>query len=384
MASIKHPVAYSEAAQAIIRIADAPRSQGMLYICLHCGQRMSAVVLVTQKTPHFRHTAPETQCDLDDALHTYAIKMIQQAHAEARENGVPYTLTRGCRKCGEGYSTNIDLADGWECTAEKSIVPHTRSDLAFTRADGRQLAIEVVNTHEIEPATRTAYLTAQIPVAVVRVTWDGLESLLRGLYRSDTSLNFGSNTCTPCENRQRAKEDQLRLRKATVDAVLSKMSRDWSAPVPSPWDYGRNRTWMYPSTKEKVFTSACILMELGFHQYNLRKPWLFRYPIHKRQRVFLYADLGGSDIIPIYKDTAAMLYVYGSPLSDDDDGHAECCGTPIGNYILEKASERLQRFGVEVRTSFFSHVQVVRMEAGLPLYQPLHQRREREAIEETY
>ena len=122
MASIKHPVAYSEAAQAIIRIADAPRSQGMLYSCLHCGQRMSAVVLVTQKTPHFRHTAPETQCDPDDALHTYAIKMIQQAHAEAQENGVPYTLTRGCEKCGEGYSTNIDLADGWDCAAEKLIV----------------------------------------------------------------------------------------------------------------------------------------------------------------------------------------------------------------------------------------------------------------------
>ena len=128
---------------------------------------MSAVVLVTRKSPHFRHTAPDPQCDPVSALHTYAIRMIQQAHSDAQEIGSVYTLTRLCEgqappppwdiKCS-GYAMKINLANGWECDDEKSIVPHTRSDLVFTHSDGRQIVVEVVNTHKMEPEDRGCLL----------------------------------------------------------------------------------------------------------------------------------------------------------------------------------------------------------------------------------
>ena len=43
---------------------------------------------------------------------------------------------------------------GWQSKTEKSIVEGTRSDLIFSQDDGRQIIIEVVNTHSIEPETR--------------------------------------------------------------------------------------------------------------------------------------------------------------------------------------------------------------------------------------
>ena len=87
-----------------------------MYSCVHCDQRMSAVVQVSLMSPHFRHTAPELQCDPDLALHTYAIRMIQQAHADAQETRGEYKFTRPCKAGISGcknHATNINLAKGW-------------------------------------------------------------------------------------------------------------------------------------------------------------------------------------------------------------------------------------------------------------------------------
>ena len=339
------PVAYSVTEEAIIHIGDAPRERGVRYSCVHCDQRMSAVVLVTRKTPHFRHTAPEVRCDPDAALHTYAIKMIQQAHADAQESEVEYMLMRPCRECEylhcQNYATELDLAESWECAVETSIAPHTRTDLAFTHPDGRQIAVEVVNTHDMEPETEAAYKRAGVPVAIVRVEWETIGGLLDGL-AIRSSRNFGSDMCDECEHKQKAVADRLDRRRHTVDIVLSKMNRRRSSkPLFRPWYYGKPKlfsdapTPMYPRTQRKVFANAIILTELGFVQHNPQKPWLFRYPIHEKQNVILYTDLGGSDVVPIYDDTAAMLYVFGPSLSDDyDDGHYECIsGSPISHYM---------------------------------------------------
>ena len=368
--AITYPVAYSVTEEAIIHITDAPRERGVRYSCVHCDQRVSAVVLVTRKTPHFRHTDPEVRCDPDAALHTYAIKMIQQTHNVAQERGIQYMLTRPCREGGyrhcQNFATEIDLAEGWECADEESIVPHTRTDLAFTHSDGRQIAVEIVNTHEMEPETESAYRSAGVPVAIVRVEWETIRDLLNGL-DIHSSRNFDKDVCDECGQRQKESADRLDRRRRTVDIVLSRMDRRRSSkPLFRPWYYGKpgmfsdSPTPMYPRTQRQVFANAIILTELGFIQHNPQKPWLFRYPIHEKQNVILYADLGGSDVVPIYEDTAAMLYVFGSSLDDDDeDGHYECCSrSPISHYIIEEAGKRLQQFGVDVRTGFLSAEQM--------------------------
>ena len=376
--AITYPVAYSIEGQSIIHIGDAPRERGHRYSCVHCRQAMSAVVLVTRRAPHFRHTNSD-HCDPDDALHTYAIQMIQQAHAAAVDAGRTYMLTRPCADC-ESLATEIDLTDGWEYDTEKSIVPPTRSDVVFTDLEGRQLAVEVVVTHMMERETEAAYSNAGIPVAIVRPTWETVGQLLDKLL-VDESRNFDTDACPSCEGVRKKRlaeyeaarlrcEHVYRTRRRTVDRVLTRMERRQSSgSLFCPWYYGKlgefsnHPTPMYMPTQRKVFANAIILTELGFEQHNLHKPWLFRYPIHKGQRVILYADLGGSDVVPVYKDTAAMLYVFGQSLYDDDEtGHAECCvGSPIVNYIVIEAAKRLQRLGVDVRTGFESPVQVERL-----------------------
>ena len=368
-----YPVAYSVSDQKIISITDAPSERGRQYSCVHCGQRMSAVVLVTRMSPHFRHTAPELQCDPVSALHTYALRMIQQAHSDAQETGSEYTLTRLCEgqappsswgiKCS-GYATEINLAEGWECDDEKSIVPHTRSDLLFTHSDGRQIVVEVVNTHEMEPETEAAYKRAGVPVTIVNVEWDTVERLLGGLL-VDESRNFDSDICNKCDDRRAEAEQRLERRKRYVDNVLSRMTRQ---PAHSPrfrsWLYAKHSTQMFPNTQRKVFANAKILTEVGFRQHNPSKPWLFQFLINRKEKVILYADLGGSDVVPIYEDSAAMLYVFGESLSDDiDHGHYECCtGSAISHYIIEEFGKRLQQFGVDVRTGFLAPENVEHVE----------------------
>ncbi len=379
-AVVAFPAAYSIEEQSIVRIEDAPTERGHRYSCVHCKQAMSAVVLATRRAAHFRHTAPEGRCDPDDALHTFAIRMIQQAHDAAVASDGRYLFARSCVKC-KGLATEIDLADGWKSDAEKSIVPRTRSDLVFSHADGRRLAVEVVVSHEMESEAEAAYRDSSIPVGIVRPQWDTVERLLDDLVVDD-SQNFRPHRCAKCDAAEKERNAELEAdrirregtfhkRQRSVDTVLAKMERRRSSrPLFRPWYYGKSRmlssdpTPMYPQTQRRVFANAIILTELGFEQHNQRKPWLFRYPIHKGQDVILYADLGGSDVVPIYEDTAAMLYVFGQSLyADDDTGHAECCtGSPISRYIVVEAASRLQQFGVDIRTGFMSPVHTERLE----------------------
>ena len=46
----------------------------------------------------------------------------------------------------------------------------------------------------------------------------------------------------------------------------------------------------------------------GVSTSGWESPNLFRYRIKNNPRVFIYVDLGGSDVVKIYEDSAAMLY----------------------------------------------------------------------------
>ena len=199
----------------------------------------------------------------------------------------------------------------------------------------------------MEPETEAAYKRAGVPVTIVNVEWDTVERLLGGLL-VDEARNFDSDICNKCDDRRAEAEQRLERRKRYVDNVLSMMSRQ---PAHSPrfrsWLYAKHSTQMFPNIQRKVFANAIILTEVGFRQHNPSKPWLFQFLINRKEEVILYADLGGSDVVPIYEDSAAMLYVFGESLSDDiDHGHYECCtGSAISYYIIEEFGKRLQQFG---------------------------------------
>ena len=363
ISEIQYPVAFNHLND-LVKIEDAPNQRGLRYTCVHCRNRMSAVVLVKKRNPHFRHTKSST-CDPDSALHSTAIEIIRKAHNESQSDQTPYLLTRSCEtKTFEEYdlrsclnmATEIDVADAWESKTEKSIVAGTRSDLIFSHDDGRQIIIEVVNTHSMEPETENAYRKSGIPVAVVRVDWKTVNRLWKGVH-SQESRNFISDECDDCKNHRLKAEADFERRRKIVDRALAKMRRQSSPDAQfrpfyqaRPKDFSVKPTAIFMNIQRRVFANAIILTELGFVQSNpSEKPWLFTKTIHitpdvNMQDVILYADLGGSYKIPIYEDTAALLYTsleFGGPLKD-----------PVMNaYIVREFGERLQKEGVRVRIS---------------------------------
>ena len=204
---VAYPVAYSLTGEKLIHIRNAPRRQGERYSCAHCGEAMSAVVKVERMAPHFRHTAQP--CDADDALHSYGIEVIRQSHTSAKKQGRQYllrmrcmcrhTILRDCRARCEFRFDYTDLADGWICAVEKSIVVGTRSDIVFSHADGRQIVVELVNTHEMEPETRERYQEAGVWVAIVRLDWEVVQVLFHCIW-IDSTFNLWSlgAMCGPC------------------------------------------------------------------------------------------------------------------------------------------------------------------------------------------
>ena len=378
MAEIQYPVAFNHLND-LVKIEDAPNQRGLRYTCVHCRNRMSAVILVKKRKPHFRHTKSST-CDPDSALHSTAIEIIRKAHNGSQAKHTQYLLTRPCEtktfveydlKSCINMATEIDFADGWQSKTEKSIVEGARSDLIFFHDDGRQIIIEVVNTHSMEPETETAYRKSGIPIAVVRVEWDTVSDFWEGIH-TEESRNFTNDECDECESERLKAEATFERRCKIVDGELVKMRRQ-SSPDAKFRPFYEARPKVFPvkptpifmKTQRKVFANAIILTELGFVQSNpAKKPWLFTKTIHKTPDVrtpdvrtpdvrtpdvrtpdvILYADLGGSDVIPIYKDTAALLY---TSLAFDPKDPA------VNAYIVREFGERLQKEGVQVRISFY-------------------------------
>lgn len=255
----------------------------------------------------------------------------------------------------------IQVADG---TTEHRIGERW-VDVLWRNEQMQKLAVEVhYSNRKDEDYARDAQQWG-LPVIELTVTDEDdavdvgelLERLCESEWVSKPSEPFYSDD--PSQSRLPARYLELRHRHLqlvrVVDGAVAEMSRDAGAVTTlRPWYMGKYQTPMYPRTQRLVFANAIILAELGFVQDNPEKPWLFRYSIHKRTRVILNADLGGSDEVSINEDTAAMLYVSGTGLADDLEEYCypleHHTAIPIKQYIIDKFGERLQHFGVDVRT----------------------------------
>ena len=125
--------------------------------------------------------------------------------------------------------------------------------------------------------------------------------------------------------------------------------RPWYQVLKTGWGLVNRPVQMFPSTQRLVFANAIILTELGFKQHNPAKPHLFRYLIRRKPCIFMYADLGGSDVEKIYEDTAAMLYV--PDLSAEPE---------LEQYTIRQFGRKLRGFGVNVKVGFQSRADLER------------------------
>ena len=330
---------------------------------------------------HFAHKA-DVKCtskpDPDNALHRYAQDIILDGFNCSKEGGVEYLLGVKCTGfhtdiCDGQLAYNVALPDS-RMAKEVSVIQHTRSDLVLFKTNNSKLILEVVNTHSLDADTKERYLQSKIPVFIRTLTWDNLPELSTK-FISDEALNIESKPlCVQClqrkesfdaeRKRELAKEEKRkekrRYRKQIIDRAIKRLVRTrCREPQFRPWYKVKKEIWpplapevnMYPKTQKFVFANAIILTELGFKQHNPEKPWLFRFKIHEEGK-YIYADLGGNTDVPIYRDTAAMLY---APDLEDDNHLAQ--------YAVEQFAHTLLSHGVNMRVgvrSGYGHVDPIR------------------------
>ena len=160
VSGVRYPFAATNDGQ-VEAIEDARR--GGAYTCLGCGAAMVARRGAV-RVAHFAHKPPTETCgDPDRGLHEVAKALIVQGFTAALEAGGEYLAGFGCEDCGQDVSGNVALA-GRTIAAERSVVEGTRSDVVIDRGEKPPLIVEVVVSHDPEPATLDRYQQAGVPV----------------------------------------------------------------------------------------------------------------------------------------------------------------------------------------------------------------------------
>ena len=344
--------------------------RGNPFTCLGCGRAMVAKK-GRKRQAHFAHNPPHSDgCDPDTALHQMAQALVLAHFDDALAKGRPYLLGRSCRDCNAILSRNIAV-EGSYIKPEQELVEGTRTDVVVCFLHEPPVALEIIVTHDLEDDTRAKYEDSGISVFLKYfASFDDLTGL-HTQFVADDSINENL-TCSDCSNRRRAAEVERRnrekaraktfaRRKATIDKSVGRIIRKPSGRVLfNPWYCGKPDLWgqpvpMYPKTQQPVFANAIILTESGLMQSNSKKPWLFSFAVAPNVRV--YADLGGSEVVPIYEDTAAMLYAFGPGLGQEsEDDHL------TEQYLIDAIGSKLQALGCSVRTGFESPIHIERQD----------------------
>ena len=321
---------------------------GNKYACLHCEQRMVARK-GARKAHHFAHWRAG-DCELDSALHTYAQRIIQDGHATADQ----YVAEFQCRGCEEWIGKDVK---DYNCIKEANLVKGARSDIAFVKNAHRRLAVEIVVTHDMEPPAVSAYRSDNIPVMIVQPTWETLEDLYRRV-RADDVLNI-EPFCKSCKNARQAErarrekiESKAKLAYQTqMDAIREMCNTNKSGVSFTTWHRDKFHRPMYRPVKDSVHASAQLLTNRGWEQRNPKKPWLFQYDL---PFTVAFADFGGTDVIPIYDDTAALVYVFAS--RHKPQGFQALPEEFLALMLMEirvEVMRAMESFGVPARESFF-------------------------------
>ncbi len=160
------------------------RPSGLL--CVGCEE---PVILRSgeHRRAHFAHRPGATCSGGETALHRTAIQVISEGVVTAAREGRAYPFKLCCEQCDASREGN--LARDPECTVEidRPLSNAIRPDILVRGGNGTaRYVIEVVVTHSPEDAALTEYRTHDLPVIVVRPSWDTMESFRNGLTELET------------------------------------------------------------------------------------------------------------------------------------------------------------------------------------------------------
>lgn len=340
--AISYPIADAGGGRAV---AIEEAVSGATFTCFGCQKPMVARQ-GSKRAWHFAHKPPVQGCaDPDGALHETAKALIVHGFTEALKAGAEYRVGFSCEDCGRDRSWNMALP-ARRISVERSIVEGTRSDVVVDRGDKPPLIIEVVVSHDLEPATRIRYENSGIPIFAVHPTWDTVGGLARAVI-ADVVLNVQSMRCPWCQEEEERRQRELSEAQEWAESMVRGLRASASEPAGSagpsvrPWQHDKFGREMYPQVRRRVFQSAAILLDLEFVQAR-EQPWLFFYRLPENCGV-VYANFGSTEEVPIWADTSAFIHWQLKGRSEVEE-HA----------LVPLVLATCRAVGAEVRVSFYN------------------------------
>ena len=224
---------------------------------------------------------------------------------------------------------------------EQAVVENTRSDIAVDRQPEKPpLLMEVVVTHEIEPATRQRYEASDLPVLVIYPEWSTVTELAHAAVAAD-AINV-SRLCAACREADERRQRELSEADDRAQSMLRALGPTGSStPSIRFWSRDRFGRQMYPHVRRSVQHNAVILRRIGFVQSET-KPWLFLFRLPDRAGV-VYANFGSTEDVAIWEDTAAFI-------------HWQINGrtTTEKAALVRRLLQECRRMGADVRVSFYN------------------------------
>lgn len=253
---IQYPVA-RDAAGAALRIEDWERGQAVS--CFGCGEALVGRLPHDgiKPTAHFAHR-PEAECNGETALHKAAKAAIVKAHADGLLRALSWDCPH-CRRCHHA----TDISD-FALRTETSPCAGVVSDVLALASDGApRAAIEVVVTHDLEPATLERYRASGIWVYVFRPSWGSVGDIVSGTSPLVVELRVGAvdaDSCPGCRELAREKaewEARLHAQRATA----------WWTSWIAVW------RWVGSGAQMQLLEETCALAERTRRDLARQRAW---------------------------------------------------------------------------------------------------------------
>lgn len=147
--------------------------KGARYTCPVCKERLvsrrSWVEKKGAKRPHFAHQAGHPPCSAESILHSVFQKLLYDRLVRAMESGFEVPVKWQCSNCHSEHKRNL-ISKAAKVVLEHNMVT-ARADVGLVDGQGKALvAIEVVFTHEPEPAVNLFYRKNNIALVRFDIT----------------------------------------------------------------------------------------------------------------------------------------------------------------------------------------------------------------------
>lgn len=274
------------------------------FTCIGCGERM-VLRRGKIKVAHFGHWPGVESCGGETVLHKMAKAAIKYGIERAIREKTPYSFTWYCSVCLKDHKGDLAVNER-EIRVEEQL-NGIRPDLLAVSMKGKPLvAIEVIVSHYPEPETVEVYERIGIPVVLVRVGWDELKELSKGLGRVEVL-----NTACRAKRCSKCNEIMLEVEVGSLDGYPCWKCRK---RMPVLWFDGRYGGAARDLSKRKIEVAA----ELG-----IRLEWVYsrtagyKYQMHvcpscgaKQGNYYIYDDHENPDRIDRGKPDHTVEYYW--------------------------------------------------------------------------